>query len=200
MRRCSAQYPVRGYCGPKWKQAVLGVPRIGWLGVSAIDCPQMMKSLQRITAPLVRSIVRTRARGRSLEQLVNQLEASRVRLEQRFFAARDTAGNREALNHILGIERWSQGRLRVASGAPLVIDSYRGYRLPDGASLAELQAAFKDTRTETIALARALQAQDVSPSTTVKHNDLGDFSLVEWLVYLNDHANREQFRIRVAAS
>lgn len=114
----------------------------------------------------------------------------------RILQARDTPGNREALNHFIGIERWSLSRLRVAQGAPFKLDSYRGYRLPDDASLAELQATFGDVRDESIAMARAMDVSGVDPEIKVRHNDLGDLSVLEWFAYIDDHSRREIIRIR----
>lgn len=155
-----------------------------------------MSTFQKIIGALLRPRVRQLGRGRSIEDLARRLEVSREPVEARVFGAADTPANREAINHLLGIERWGQRRLRVALGAPFERDSYRGYRLPDDASLAELQAAFRDTRSATVALARELQRAGADPGRTVPHNDLGDLTLVEWLAYLDGHAARERFRIR----
>jgi len=111
-------------------------------------------------------------------------------------AAKDTAGNREALNHFVGIERWSLSRVRVVLGAPFQLGSYRGYRLPDDATLARLQQAFADVREESIALAHELSAADADLTRTVRHNDLGELTAVEWFVYIVDHSSREIIRIR----
>lgn len=114
----------------------------------------------------------------------------------RIMAATDMPGNREALNHFVGIERWSQSRLKVAHGKPFELDSYRGYRLPEVATLEELQQAFAAAREATSALARDLAASGVDPETKVRHNDLGELSLLEWLAYVDDHHLRERLRIR----
>src|SRR5690606_1267356 len=155
-----------------------------------------MSTFQKILGALLRPRVKQLARGRTIEDLAQRLEASRKQVEENVFAAADTAANREAINHLLGIERWGQSRLRVALGSPFERDSYRGYRLPDDTSLADLQAAFRATRDATVALARELQGADVDPGRTVPHNDLGDLTVVEWLAYLDGHAARERFRIR----
>lgn len=155
-----------------------------------------MSLLQKMIGAALRPRVRAKAKGLSYQDVIAALETSRDRLMPRIAAARDTAGNREALNHFVGIERWSLSRLRVAQGAPFVLDSYRGYRLPDTASLADLQQAFRDVREEAVALARELAAAGVDPTITVTHNDLRDLSVIEWFVYLIDHSSREIIRIR----
>lgn len=155
-----------------------------------------MSIMQKLIGAGLRPLVRRKARGATLEGLAQRLEASREALMPRIFQARDTPGNREALNHFVGIERWSLSRLRVAQGAPFNLDSYRGYRLTDGAKLAELQQAFGDVREESIAMARAMDVSGVDPEIKVRHNDLGELSVLEWFAYINDHSRREIVRIR----
>lgn len=155
-----------------------------------------MSWLQKAIGAFLRPRVIGKARGASLGELKERLERSRDALLPRIMAAKDTAGNREAINHFVGIERWSQSRMRVALGAPFTLDSYRGYRLPGEATLGELQAAFAATRDETIALAQELAAADIDPDLTIRHNDLGELRVAEWLAYVDDHHLRERLRIR----
>ena len=108
----------------------------------------------------------------------------------------DTSHNREVVNHIVGIERWGQRRLRVALGEPPLLDSYRGYRLPEGTDLGALLAAFSDTRRGTVELARELSFADPKAQTKVQHNDLGALSVGGWLAYLEGHAKRESTRVK----
>lgn len=157
-----------------------------------------MSLLQKLIGAGLRPRVRGKARSVTLADVPGRLAAARDQLMPRIRRAKDTPDNREALNHFVGIERWSLSRIRVAQGKPFVRDSYRGYRLPDTASLKELQDAFAATREESIALARELAATGVDPRLTVRHNDLGDLSVVEWFVYLEDHSRREIVRIREA--
>lgn len=155
-----------------------------------------MSVLQRLIGRFLRYRVRSRARGETLASLAARLEASRDRLMPRIMRARDTAGNREALNHFLGIERWSLSRIHVAQSAEFRLDSYRGYRLPDTATLAELQEGFAAARAESIALARELDGAGIDPDLTIRHNDLGELTVNEWLTYIDDHSSREIIRIR----
>jgi hypothetical protein len=152
--------------------------------------------VQKLIGMGLRPRVRKKARGRSLEELARRLEASREQLMPRILAARDTPGNREALNHFIGIERWSLSRVRIARGAVFQLDSYRGYRPPELSTLSELQVGFRDAREETIALARELDSAGVDPHISVRHNDLGELSILEWFAYIDDHSRREIIRIR----
>lgn len=156
-----------------------------------------MSLLQKLIGAGLRPRVRSKARGKSLEQLANQLGASFERLEPLYARALDTAGNREAFNHWLGIERWSQSRLRVARGAALTMDKYHGYRLPDGATLDELRDAFREARAATIALAEELAEEGVDPALKIPSNDLGELSVAEWFEYIDDHSSRERIRLRL---
>lgn len=155
-----------------------------------------MSLLQKLIGAGLRPRVRGKARSKTVHDVIEDLESARDRLMPRIMAAKDTAGNREALNHFVGIERWSLSRIRVAQGRPFTLDSYRGYRLPDDATLTQLQQAFRDVREESIALARELAEVGVDEQLTIKHNDLGDLTVVEWFVYLADHSSREIIRIR----
>jgi len=125
-----------------------------------------------------------------------QLEASRDRLLPRIDEAADTPGNREAINHWVGIERWSLDRIRVAQGAPFNAGGYHPYRLPETASLIELQGAFRDARAETLELARQLQRDGFDPSLNIRHNDLGELTVPEWFEYIDNHTVREIVRLR----
>jgi len=155
-----------------------------------------MNLVQKLIGAMLRPRVRGKARGATIDQVIERLQASRDELMPRIKRAQDTAGNREALNHFVGIERWSQSRIAVARGEPFKDDTYHGYRLPEGASLAELQDAFAATRERSIAVAQELRNHHVDLAQKVRHNDLGDLSVLEWFVYLDDHSRREIIRIR----
>lgn len=155
-----------------------------------------MGILQKLIGAFLRPRAKRRARGRSLADLADLLEASWEPIERRLNDARDTPANREAINHLVGIERWGQARIRVALGEPFDPNGHRGYRLPDEATLDELRRALRETRKDTIALARELDRRGVEASTTVRHDDLGPLTPGEWLGYLEDHGTRERFRIR----
>ncbi len=155
-----------------------------------------MSVVQKMIGRVLRPVAEWQARGRSGEAFAADLERSGRDVTTRFRGANDTPGNREAVNHITGIERWGQRRLRVALGEPPVMDSYRGYRLPEGTDVAALAQAFADTRQETVKLALELGRADPGLSRRVRHNDLGDLSVGGWLAYLEAHARRESLRVR----
>ncbi len=155
-----------------------------------------MSVVQKMIGKVLRPVAEWQARGRSGEAFAAALERSGTSIAARFAGAKDTPGNREAVNHITGLERWGQRRLRVALGEPPVMDSYRGYRLPEGSDVKTLAQAFADTRRETVKVALELGRTDPTLKTNVRHNDLGELSVGGWLAYLEAHAGREQFRVR----
>ncbi|MFA5550291.1 MAG: hypothetical protein WDA03_01625 [Trueperaceae bacterium] len=156
-----------------------------------------MSLLQKLIGAGLRPHVRRKARGKSLEQVQAALTASlegvvRPRMDR----VTDSPGNREAVNHWIGIERWSLARLRVALGEPFVEGSYHPYRMPDSATWQELKDEFEKARGETLELARQLQSRGFNQDLTVRHNDLGPLTVIEWFVYIDDHSRREAIRLR----
>ena len=136
------------------------------------------------------------ARAATLAELTDRLEAGGRAIANRCLAAPNTIGNRAALRHIVGIERWGQRRLRTLLGEPAVEDESDAY-LPDAAlGWAELQGRFAATRRETAALARQLVAADPGDDRTARHNDQGPLTAREWVRYLTLHARLESLRIR----
>lgn len=155
-----------------------------------------MSVLGHLIGKILKPIVERQGRGHSLEAWAAVLEATGRDVSARLEGATDTPTNREVANHIVGIERWGQRRLRVALGETPILDSYRGYRLPEGTSVEGLAQAFADTRRQTVELARTLNAAPLSPEAKVKHNDFGALSIRGWLAYLSGHAKRETVRLR----
>lgn len=131
----------------------------------------------------------------SAEQIAQRLELDGHKLARTFAAATDSPGNRDLLSHITGIERWGQSRLQVALGAPLTLDEYDGYRPPREASWAELQEALRDTRQQTVALARQLEPA-IAGGVQVPHNQFGPLTVRSWLRYLDMHANLEAKKLK----
>jgi hypothetical protein len=131
----------------------------------------------------------------TLDELAAQLESSGAKLTQRYATAADAESNREHLRHIVGIERWGQGRLKVFLGAPLEMDEHDAYCPADDLGWAALQDEFTTTRAKTVALARELAAAKLDTSPTVPHNQYGKLSAYAWLHYLDTHANLESERI-----
>lgn len=155
-----------------------------------------MSIIGRVIGTILRPIIERQAKGRSVHEFVGSLERSGEEVVKRLGNAPDTPHNREVANHIVGLERWGQRRLRVALGEPPVMDSYRGYRLPEGVDLGALRSAFTDTRRNTVELVRELGFTDSKSQTKVRHNDLGELSVGGWLAYLEGHAKRESTRLK----
>lgn len=156
-----------------------------------------MSAMQKLIGFFLRPYTRRRAREKTLEQVIKELESSRDEIMPRIDRAQDTAANREAINHFIGIERWAANRVRVATGqTKFELDSNRGYRLPDDASLAELQSGFRAAGEETLALAREAQSSSVDVSRRAEHNDLGPLTVIEWFTYIRDHSVREIVRVK----
>lgn len=136
------------------------------------------------------------ASGASLQELSDKLSTSGQTLSTRFGGIANRDANREALRHIIGIERWAQHRLRMFLGEPFLRDEYDGYRPPEAFSWNDLRDDFNQTRNETVALAEQLKQQRVSEKARVTHNDFGAVTAKGWLKYLLDHAQRESMRIK----
>jgi hypothetical protein len=155
-----------------------------------------MSAMGRVIGAILRPILERQAKGRSPDDFARSLENSGKMVSERLGQVPDTPQSREVAHHIVGIERWGSHRLRVALGEPFVLDSYRGYRLPEGSDLPTLRLAFADTRKRTVILVWALRAVDPALQTKVRHNDAGDLSVGGWLAYLEGHAKRESRRLK----
>lgn len=144
----------------------------------------------------LRFISEWQGRNLSLQEAARLLETSGEALAQRFRGASATPRSLEQARHIIGIERWGQSRLKQLLGGPILNDEYDGYRPDELATMPALADAMTATRAETVALVRALQAAGKTGVETAPHNELGELSLLGWIVYLRDHAIREAFLIR----
>jgi hypothetical protein len=130
---------------------------------------------------------------RSIEDLATDLQTSTETLSKYFASVTDNETARKWLNHIIGIERWGQRRLRVALGEPFVRDEYDGYRPPRETTWAQLQNDFRTTRAETAALAQRLRDK---AEVRIEHNTWGNFTVRGWLRYLYMHATLHKLQIR----
>jgi hypothetical protein len=135
------------------------------------------------------------AAGRSYGQLATTLERSGLKLQARLAGAPDAPANRKQLCHIIGLERWGQRRLRSALGEPPAADEMDDY-IPPAIPVPDLVAALAATRTETVVLARQLEARRIPRDATVEHNQFGPLTPRGWLAYLNTHANIEATRVK----
>jgi hypothetical protein len=150
-----------------------------------------MRIIQGLIGLVRRPMAERHARGKAIAELADELEVSGRELDRRMAGRPDTPGNREAVAHWVGIERWGQRRLRVTLGEPFVEDTYHPYRPDVDEGFEAMRAAFAETRAETVALARQLDERGIDPAMTVPHNDLGVLSVGGWLAYLVQHPDQE---------
>lgn len=130
-----------------------------------------------------------------MAQMAQTLAHSGKALSQQFEKLSNNDRNRQVLNHIIGIERWGQSRLRVALGEALVRDEYNGYRPARETDWVTLKQQFTETRAATVALVQDLDKAGVV-SRKVWHNRYGEITVKGWLRYLNIHANMESKKMR----
>lgn len=135
-------------------------------------------------------------RNKSYVEQALSIEASGNKIQAEIERKHDTEYNRRVLNHIIGIERWSQSRLQVALGEPFIEEEYNGHRPKRETSWQDLKAQFRETRRESAEIARQLSAHNVPLDTKIKHNQFGDISPRAWLRYIEFHANRESTAIK----
>jgi hypothetical protein len=149
-----------------------------------------------IVSTIFRTFIQFQIRNKSLDQLVARAEESGKTILTNLANKSDTPQSRQKLRHIIGIERWGQRRLKTLLGEPAIQDEYDGYQPAETLDFKALRNAFKQTRTETLALVRKLQKKGVAEQGTANHNGMGDVSVPIWLGYLTGHANFESKRIR----
>jgi hypothetical protein len=141
-------------------------------------------------------IIERPAKSKSYDQLIAALEQSGTEIEQRAAAAKNVSAAQAVMRHLTGIERWSQNRLRCFLGTAYVRDEYDSYQPGAALDLRGQIAAFHETRQETVALARQLQAANLPDTATVAHNDFGPLTARGWLSYMTSHAARESTKIK----
>ena len=144
---------------------------------------------------LIRSITERNARGKSYTDFQRALVKTGETVHGRFQDAADTAGHRQAGRHIVGIERWSQSRLRAALGEAYLRDEYDSYQPGEELDMSSLAQAFAETRQGTERILTELEAAGVPLSKTVPHNQLGEMTIGGWLSYIIAHAGRESKRL-----
>lgn len=148
-----------------------------------------------IQGVVVGVVVERPAAGKSYAQWIAALEKSGQTVDARA-AAKDPVAGQKLLRHITGIERWGQSRLRVFLGAPFVRDEYDGYQPGKEMSLDQQRAAFRETRAETLDLARQIEAAGIPATAKVEHNQIGPLSARGWLRYLEMHGSMEIKKLR----
>jgi len=146
-----------------------------------------------LTGRIIRFFVEQRAANVTLDEVRTQLSESAEQIAGRMEQAADTPANRAQAGHVIGLERWGDHRLRVALGEPFIRDEYDAYRPAPSLGMPALAQDFRITRRDTIALLDRLHPV---AGQRVPHNDLGEMSVTAWLVYLNNHANRESQKLK----
>lgn len=135
-----------------------------------------------------------RAKGKTSTQLADSLEKSGQELAARFKSIPQTEANHRVITHIVGIEKWSQLRTAVVTGAPFRDEEYNGHRPPQNTAWSDLISLFETNRRETVALARRLSAAQLQQK--VRHNMYGELPAAAWLVYIDAHSTLESRRLR----
>jgi hypothetical protein len=143
----------------------------------------------------VSMMVERPAARRGTRVLADELESALAPLVERLQRSKAPERASKQSQHIVGIERWGQQRLRVALGeASFERDSHHPY-LPDAnLDLPALLDVLRNTRAETVALARRIEQQGRG-AERVEHNALGPMSANGWLRYLRVHADLEARRV-----
>lgn len=147
-----------------------------------------MNPIRRLVARMIRGHFERLGKRTTPAEMAARLEASGRSLAQRFAAEDDEPAVRETLQHVIGIERWGQRRLRVALGEPFDARGHRPFRLEDDATLDRLRVGFTTTRADSVALAKRLATTEIEPDLRIAHDDLGELSINAWLAYLDGHA------------
>lgn len=161
------------------------------LGLMARELWKQADDVKRYAGPIG---MKWLTKGTSLEDVAAELEASGKRATQQLIERLPSEKNYEILSHLIGIERWGQSRLKVAMGEPLNMEEYDRHRPAIGQSWNQLQDAFNATREQTIELAEKLAADELG-DVIVPHNEFGDLTTLQWLVYLRMHANAELWKM-----
>lgn len=131
----------------------------------------------------------------TLAEHVEQLALTGEALSYHYASCDDTPAHREQLRHIISVERWAQGRLRMFLGDPLVMDESDDHRPPEDSSWEDLQRQFVLTRDDTLRIAEELVVRDINTGPTVPHDRYGKLTAFAWLHYIDTQANLESKRI-----
>ena len=136
------------------------------------------------------------ARKRSFDELAEELNRSSAQILERLAGFSPRPEDHERLRHIIGIERWSQRRLRVFLGEPFMLDGHHSYKPEENLDWPALLDAFKETRAQTLGMIDALSKPGAHSVAAVAHNEFGDFTAKGWLKYIEGHAASEAKRIK----
>ena len=129
------------------------------------------------------------ARKQTLAEHASALRRSTDELVARLSASTGGAPWPARLRHVIGIERWAQGRLRVFLGEPFNTGGHHPFLPPEDSSWEQLVRDFTAMRAETVALAERIATAE--PTRAVNHNQFGELSAHGWMRYIDGHAARE---------
>lgn len=152
-----------------------------------------MSLFARIFRPLM---IERPARKHDYAGWARQLAQAGAEREAQYANSADSEENRQALSHVIGIERWAQKRASVALGEPLVEEEYEVHRPGKESSWEELQQQFISARAQSVTLAEQLASKQIPITTTVKHNQFEDVTMRGWLRYISMHADFESKAIK----
>ncbi len=153
----------------------------------------LRETVLKLVAPL---FIENPAQKQSFTQLMAKLEKSQGLIATRINAVKpqNLEKHRATLRHIIGIERWGTERLKVALGEAFKPDGQKNYHPDPNSDFTALLEDFKNTRLETLRIAKLVEQQN--PSAKIEHNGFGELSIKGWLQYLNFHASSESLRLR----
>lgn len=161
------------------------------LGLAAREIVKQSDPIIQMAAPIVFNWL---GRGTSVTDATAELDASGNRNMQQLLEKMPTKKNYHILNHLIGIEKWGHSKLKIALGEPSNMEEYDNYRPPLGLSWNELQDIFEATRETTKELAGSIEEMETS-EIRVMHNQFGELTAKEWLIYLRLHANAEIWKM-----
>jgi hypothetical protein len=127
------------------------------------------------------------------DELADELAQAGNSVKDRIRKATENTKNHGVVTHIIGIERWSQQRLRAARGEPLKQEEYDPYRPADDTPWSDLPGLFEEARQETVSLVRSLNESELE--NNVPHNQLGMLSARAWVQYIRVHADLESKKL-----
>ena len=131
------------------------------------------------------------ANKKSYSELIGKLEVSGKEIGEKADGLMDGEYVRKVMTHIIGIERWARGRLKVFLGDAFDGDEYDKFRPAREIPIGDLRKLFLAERKETIMVAREVHARRIPEDKKVNHNDFQGFSAKAWLNYIAMHAAQE---------
>lgn len=134
------------------------------------------------------------ARGKTITDYQRKLEASGARIQQRLAQVSESPRRHAIATHIIAIERWAQQHLKALIDNTTHNSESLAHRPAQDTTWSDLAPLFAQTRAETLALLPDLKTVPAERTTT--HNDLGAFTAVQWLQYIEAHGAFELLRIR----